>query len=187
MDYFIIFNQYTVQVFSFVCHLTDNTDAIVGCRSGESCPFIHDASRSAASAKQPNQRRNAQEPTDGTASARTSNVNAVQPTGSITRDNAASLQPAGRQPLQPLRPVPIAQQKDPRAFQISQVKRRFSPEEVRALLSQICVLCAVAFISEDPELFFEFILSNLLPNSSQKHAMLPNTLGQSSELIRCSL
>ena len=133
MNYLIIFDQYTVLVFSFVCHLTDDPGAIIGCRSGESCPFIHDASRSAASAKQPNQRRNAQEPSDGTANARPSGVNAGQPTESITRDDAASLQPTGRQPLQPLRPVPIAQLKDPRAFQISQVKRRFSPEEVRVL------------------------------------------------------
>ena len=131
--FFIIVNQYTVQVFYFVCHLNDDTNEITGCRTGGSCPFIHDASRSASSTKQPNQRRDAQEPSDGTASTRPSGAIAGQSTGSITRDNAASLQSAGRQPLQPLRPVPIAQQKDPRAFQISQVKRRFSPEEVRAL------------------------------------------------------
>ena len=163
-----------------MCHLTDDADEIVGCRSGEPCPFIHDASRSASSAKQPNQRRNAQEPQDVTASAQPSSVNAVQPTGSVTREDAVSLQPASRQLSQPLRPVPIAQQKDPRAFQISQVKRRFSPEEVRAFGSQTCVLCVLAFIGEDLKLSFEITPTNPLPNPSPKHATLPYTLKQSS-------
>ncbi|CAD6568323.1 MAG: hypothetical protein ASARMPRED_001670 [Alectoria sarmentosa] len=117
---------------------TQTSQLLVGCRTGDACPFIHDPSRlkDASNASKPRTR-----PQHGAVSTLPGNA-----AGSSKQTEAQNVTPAGgpssslaegRRFIPPSvdgsrvvsRPVPKAQTEDPREFQIKQLKRRFSPTE----------------------------------------------------------
>ncbi|KAJ5292926.1 UNC93-like protein [Penicillium atrosanguineum] len=92
-----------------------------GCRVGAECPYIHDASTTEQKAKQPNQQP-----------APLPSSDSAQNLGPSLAAGVQNLSISGHAPshgAQPQRPVSKIEQKDPREFQINQLRRRFRPEE----------------------------------------------------------
>ena len=95
---------------------------IIGCRSGDACPFVHVSPQDAATSQ-------------NTATTTKPDAGATASTTSTTTDK-----PTPRQPAKPTRqadssrivqrPVASAATRDPRAYQISQLKTRFGTKEV---------------------------------------------------------
>ncbi|KAI9818900.1 MAG: hypothetical protein M1827_007721 [Pycnora praestabilis] len=118
-----------------------------GCRAGDSCAFIHDTSRlpqadrgtqDADSGEAPHQARRSRIPNKPSADLRS-----TIPGPDLGPDKAASGVISSPQEIRRympgpvdgsrvvLKPVPRAQTDDPREFQIQQLRRRYSPQEVR--------------------------------------------------------
>jgi len=94
----------------------------IGCRAGVECPYIHDASTTDQKAKRPDQHSAPQPSTD--------NAQNIDP--SLTaevRNLSIAEQASSHTASQPQRPISKTEQKDPREFQINQLRRRFRPEE----------------------------------------------------------
>jgi uncharacterized CHY-type Zn-finger protein len=102
-----------------------------GCRASEACPYQHDISAPIRhDAQNQAESENSQSQPDQMQNARVTQVSdANHAFGTPTTSSANSVglvQPQGR--LVVARPTPKAQTDNPREFQISQIKRRFSPE-----------------------------------------------------------
>lgn len=85
--------------------------AILGCRAGAACPFIHPSAASSSQAS------SAQRSDQG------------QSAGMVETEPSAqvgTVRQTQRQTV--LRPTPKAQTEDPRAFQVAQIQRRFKPD-----------------------------------------------------------
>ncbi|KAJ5513345.1 Zinc finger CCCH-type [Penicillium fimorum] len=136
-----------------------------GCRIGEACPFLHDAS--AVEAKKPSLEQ--QKPAQSSGSESQSSAQAiVTRTERLNIGENQSKQRSIAAPVQPQRPVSKMEQSDPREFQINQLRRRYRPQEVND--AQGCTL-TFGLVPSDPD--FPFELERLqcalhVPNSYPK-------------------
>ncbi|KAF1984903.1 hypothetical protein K402DRAFT_395274 [Aulographum hederae CBS 113979] len=111
-----------------------------GCRAGDACPFIHDASgaagqKSATSTSntvQPSSQQRQHAPGKERVTPSRGTSTSVSP-GQTTTATTSTRRPDNLPPVEPSRivqrPVPQAQLQNPRDFELSQVRRRFNPKE----------------------------------------------------------
>ena len=121
-----------------------------GCRAGAACPFIHDASTLQNNGPQPKARPQARHPA-------ATDQEGPEASGS---NPAVASSTKGRQLVPPAvdgsravtKPVSKVQAEDPRAFQINQLRRRFSPTETE---EDGGTALAFQLIPSDPDFPFE--------------------------------
>ncbi|KAJ5662011.1 uncharacterized protein N7477_009627 [Penicillium maclennaniae] len=114
------------------------------CRAGAECPYIHDASATEQKVKQPNQQSAPQPSSDS--------AQHLGPRLAAGVQNLSISGPAPSNGAQPQRPVSKIEQKDPREFQINQLRRRFRPEE---MADEKGVTLSFGLAPSDPDFPFE--------------------------------